>query len=228
MRAHLSEGALRAFALLLALLLGSPAEAVWPFRTAPRIPDPASDLGAAAAEILARAIRIDTVNPPGGEAELARLYVEVLRDHDLEARVIETPSEDGARRAAAWARLPGHGRARPIVLLSHLDVVPADNRGWLVDPFEGVVAGGYVVGRGALDAKGVSVIQLLALVELARRAPLARDVIFLATPDEEMGGRLGAGYVTSKRLELLHDAEYLLTEGGGILQGRGQIGRAHV
>ena len=58
MRAHFSEGALRAFALLLALLLGSPAEAVWPFRTAPRFPDPASDLGAAAAEILARAARL--------------------------------------------------------------------------------------------------------------------------------------------------------------------------
>jgi acetylornithine deacetylase/succinyl-diaminopimelate desuccinylase-like protein len=100
--------------------------------------------------------------------------------------------------------------------------VPADPQEWLVDPFEGLVAGGYVVGRGALDAKGVSVVHLLTLAQVARREQqLERDVIFLATPDEEMGGRLGAGFVARERRELLHDAEFLLTEGGGILVGGG-------
>ena len=220
MRAHPSEGALRAIALLLALLVGSPAGAIWPFRSSPEIPDPASDLGGAAAALLSQAIHIKTVNPPGDEKELAELYAHVLGEHGVATEVIETPSNGRGGRAAVWARLPGTGRARPIVLLSHLDVVPADPRGWLVDPFEGVVAGGYVVGRGALDAKGVSVVHLLALLELARKPPLARDVIFLATPDEETGGRFGAGYLASERPALLHDAEFLLTEGGGILDGK--------
>jgi acetylornithine deacetylase/succinyl-diaminopimelate desuccinylase-like protein len=79
-----------------------------------------------------------------------------------------------------------------------------------------------VVGRGALDAKGVSVVQLLATLEIARRAePLDRDVIFLATPDEETGGRLGAGYLVRERRSLLYDAELLLTEGGGVQVGEG-------
>jgi acetylornithine deacetylase/succinyl-diaminopimelate desuccinylase-like protein len=221
MRAPLSEGALRAIALLLALLVGSPAGAIWPFRSSPEIPDPASDLAGAAAAILSHAIQTKTVNPPGNEEELAQLYARILREHDVPAEIIETPSNGRGDRAAAWARLPGTGQARPIVLLSHLDVVPADPKGWLVDPFEGVVAGGYVVGRGALDAKGVSVVHLLTLLELARKPRLARDVIFLATPDEETGGRLGAGYLASERPDLLHDAEFLLTEGGGILDGKG-------
>lgn len=222
MRAHLGEGALRAVSLLLVLLVSSPALAIWPFGRTPGIPDPSVDLRAAAAELLSRAIQEPTVNPPGNEEPLARLYVDLLRDHGLEARVVETPRNGGkGKRAAAWGRLPGTGRERPVVLLSHLDVVPADAGRWLVDPFGGVVAGGYVVGRGALDAKGVSVVHLLTLVELARREKLDRDVIFLATPDEETGGRLGAGFVTSDRRELLHGAEYLLTEGGGILDGRG-------
>jgi acetylornithine deacetylase/succinyl-diaminopimelate desuccinylase-like protein len=216
------KGALRAVALLLALLLGSPAGAIWPFRSSPKIPDPTTDLGGAAAALLAHAIRINTVNPPGDEKPLAELYASVLSRHGVPSKVIETPSTGRGNRAAAWARLQGTGRARPIVLLSHLDVVPADPRGWLVDPFEGVVAGGYVVGRGALDAKGVSVVHLLTLLELARRGPLSRDVIFLATPDEETGGRLGAGYVASELPGLLHDAEFLLTEGGGILDGKGR------
>lgn len=222
MRAHIGEGALAAVALLLTLLLPTPAGAIWPFNRGPRIPDPASDLGGAAAAILSEAIRFKTVNPPGDERALAEFYTRILRRYGVPAKVIETPSNGpGHRRAAAWARLPGTGRARPIVLLSHLDVVPADPKGWLVDPFAGVVAGGYVVGRGALDAKGVSVVHLLTLIELAQRPPLDRDVIFLATPDEETGGRLGAGYVASERPELLHDAEFLLTEGGGILDGKG-------
>jgi acetylornithine deacetylase/succinyl-diaminopimelate desuccinylase-like protein len=105
-----------------------------------------------------------------------------------------------------------------VVLLSHLDVVPADGAAWAVDPFEGLVAAGYVVGRGALDAKGLTVTQLLAMAEIARRdRKLSRDVILLATPDEETGGREGAGWLVKRRRDLLHDAEFLLTEGGGIL-----------
>jgi acetylornithine deacetylase/succinyl-diaminopimelate desuccinylase-like protein len=75
-----------------------------------------------------------------------------------------------------------------------------------------------VIGRGSLDAKGISVIHLLTLLELAKREPpLKRDVIFLATPDEESGGVNGAGFITRERPDLLGGAEYLLTEGGGIL-----------
>jgi acetylornithine deacetylase/succinyl-diaminopimelate desuccinylase-like protein len=98
-------------------------------------------------------------------------------------------------------------------------VVPADPSAWTVDPFEGVVGGGYVIGRGALDAKGVTVTHLLALVEAKRRGlALGRDVILLATPDEEAGGRGGAALI-AERSDLLGGARYLLTEGGGILPG---------
>ncbi len=204
--------------LALSLLVPSTALGVWPF-SGRNGPDPLADPGGSAAQLLSRAIRIDSVNPPGGEEEVAALLVDFLRDQGVESRLIETPGE---RRGAAWARIPGSGEQRPIVLLSHLDVVPAGDEGWAVDPFQGLVAGGYVVGRGALDAKGVAVVQALALVELARRQePLARDVILLATPDEETGGRDGAGYLVRKQPHLLGGAEFLLTEGGGILLGEG-------
>ncbi len=106
------------------------------------------------------------------------------------------------------------------MLLSHLDVVPAEPNGWAVDPFGGLVAGGYVVGRGALDAKGLAITHLLAMATLAHRdAQLSRDIIFLATPDEETGGRNGAGFIAREHKDLLRGAEFLLTEGGGILLG---------
>jgi acetylornithine deacetylase/succinyl-diaminopimelate desuccinylase-like protein len=106
------------------------------------------------------------------------------------------------------------------VLLSHLDVVAANEASGAVDPFAGVEGGGTVVGRGALDAKGVTVTHLFTLIELARRKqPLARDVILLATPDEETGGALGAGLIARDHPDLLRGAAYLLTEGAGILPG---------
>ncbi|MBW2314338.1 MAG: M20/M25/M40 family metallo-hydrolase [Deltaproteobacteria bacterium] len=195
--------------------------AAWPF--GPATPKVGEDPGEAAARVLSQAIRIPTVNPPGGEKPLAKLFVDMLKDAGVEARVIDTPrngSKEG--RAAAWGRVKGNGSRRPIVLLSHLDTVPADPKGWAIAPFEGAVGAGSVVGRGALDAKGVSVVHLLTTLTIARRSePLDRDVIFLATPDEETGGQRGAGYLVRERRSLLYDAELLLTEGGGIQVGEG-------
>ena len=205
-------------ALVIALAAG-PASAVWPFDGSDH-PDPGKDLPGAAAQILSRAIRFKTVNPPGDERPLAEFLVGLLKQDGVEAEVIETPSNGSqAGRAAVWARVRGSGRKRPVILHSHLDVVPASPTEWVVPPFEGLVGGGYVVGRGALDAKGITVVQLLALLQIAKRdTPLDRDVILLATPDEETGGQQGAGYITRERRGLLQDAEFLLTEGGGILE----------
>ena len=207
-----------AIATLMALL-PAPASAVWPF-DGTGLPDLEKDPGGAASQILSRAIRFKTVNPPGDERPLAEFLVDLLKKEGLEAEVIDTPSNGStAGRAAVWARIKGNGKRRPVILHSHLDVVPASPSEWVVPPFEGLVGGGYVVGRGALDAKGITVVQLLALLQISRRdAKLERDVILLATPDEETGGQQGAGYIASEHRPLLQDAEFLLTEGGGILE----------
>lgn len=182
-------------------------------------PSPAEDLRGAAAGLLTRAIAFDTTNPPGRERALAEFLAAVLQREGIEARVVPLPGPD-SQRAALWARVPGRGERAPLVLLSHLDVVAASPDDWAVDPFAGVEGGGYVVGRGALDAKGVTITHLLTLIELARRErPLARDVILLATPDEETGGAAGAGLIARDHRELLRGAAYVLTEGAGILPG---------
>jgi acetylornithine deacetylase/succinyl-diaminopimelate desuccinylase-like protein len=198
----------------LGLLVACGGPGVAPEREAP-------SLGERAALVLGEAIRIDTTNPPGNERPLAEWLGGLLAAEGLETRVLPLPDADSPR-AALWARLPGRGRAPALVLLSHLDVVPADARDWTVDPFAGVVGGGYVIGRGALDAKGVTVTHALALIEAKRRGlRLDRDLILLATPDEEAGGRGGAALLLDQRADLVEGAGYLLTEGGGILPGEG-------
>jgi len=178
-------------------------------------------LGDETAEVLSDLLRIDTQNPPGGETAAANAIARKLEAERISAEVFES----APGRGNVYARLPGSGAARPIILLAHLDVVPADPHGWRLPPFAGSRERGYVHGRGALDAKGVAVVELMTLVALHRSGQtLPRDVILLGTADEETGGRAGAGWIVQHRTDLLRNAEYLVTEGDHIhLQGHRKV-----
>ncbi|MBM4255334.1 MAG: M20/M25/M40 family metallo-hydrolase [Deltaproteobacteria bacterium] len=172
-----------------------------------------------AGELLSRYVRIDTTNPPGNETAAALFWKEVLAKEGLDAQVFE--SQPG--RGIVYARLKGGGEKKALILLHHLDVVPAVKSDWEIDPFAGEIKDGYVHGRGAIDCKGVAVTQFMALALLKRLGvPLKRDIIFLGTADEEAGGRNGAGWFVENHADLIADAEFLLTEGGGIRVHNGQ------
>ncbi len=176
-------------------------------------------------DLLRDLIRLRTVNPPGDEILAARHLEAVLADAGIPSEVVEPfPG-----RGSIAARLRGDGTGgAPLLLLSHLDVVPAPPEGWTHDPFGGDLADGYVWGRGAVDMKGmvafeVAVLRLLAdAARAAGRDPasdpipgLRRDVLFAATADEEAGGLHGAGWVVEHRPEWLR-AEGALNECGGV------------
>ena len=167
----------------------------------------------AAPERLARYIRVDTVNPPGNEIRGVEFFAEIF---DAAGVTYET-AESAPGRGNIWARLKG-GRKPGIVLLNHIDVVPADPRHWSVDPFSGLTKDGYIWGRGALDMKGTAIAQLqsfLALHEAVENgARLSRDVLFVATADEEAGGAYGAGWLAENRKSLFDGVGFLLNEGG--------------
>src|SRR5881394_284676 len=170
-------------------------------------------LGDEAGALLSRYIRINTTNPPGNEIVAARWLAAVLQRDGIEARIFEP----APGKANLYARLAGDGSARPLILLNHMDVVLASPEYWTVDPFSGVIKDGSVWGRGALDMKGEAVAQLMTLLVLKRaHVPLKRDVIFLATSDEEIGAGVGAAWIVQRRPDLVRDAEFLLNEGGEI------------
>ncbi len=156
-------------------------------------------------------IRFDTTNPPGNELPAARYLQEVLEREEIPTQVLES----APGRANVIARLAGDGTRRPLLLMSHLDVVPAEPDKWQHPPFDGDVVDGFIWGRGAIDTKNLTAVELVLLLQLKRDGvALKRDVIFAATADEEMGGSAGMGWLTEHHFDLV-DAEYAINEGGG-------------
>jgi acetylornithine deacetylase/succinyl-diaminopimelate desuccinylase-like protein len=166
-----------------------------------------------AVDLLSRYIKINTSNPPGHEKAAAEFLRGVLEKEGFTVTVWEP----APGKANLIARLAGTGKKRPVVLLHHMDVVPASPQFWTVDPFAGVVKDGFVWGRGAIDTKGLGIAEIMSVLTLKRQGiTLDRDVIIVATSDEEIGGVLGAGNVAKEHAAELRNAEFLLNEGGNI------------
>jgi len=164
-----------------------------------------------ALELFIQYLKIDTTNPPGAEIRAARFFADICEREGIEHQVFEPfPG-----RGTIWARLRGDGTRRPVILLNHTDVVPHDKEFWAVEAFSGAIKDGFVYGRGAMDMKSLGMAQFVTLLTLKRaKIPLKRDVIFLATADEEAGGLNGAGWFAKNHRELIADAEFLFNEGG--------------
>src|SRR3989304_2742338 len=190
-------------ALLMLMLLTSPAAS------------PEGDWKATAgeaAETLSRYIRFDTTVPPGDVTEAAAFLQGIFEREGLAVERYQA----APGKVTLVARLKAEGRpvAKPILLLHHMDVVPADASRWDGDPFGGVGKDGPIGGRGAMDMKGTGTLQLYAFLTLARqKAPLEREVILMVVPDEEIGGGLGARFMIENHYDKL-DPEYVLDEGG--------------
>ncbi len=201
----------------------------------PALPSAALDADAWAAAhdelvaFLRDLIRIPSINPPdppGPEMDAARFIAGALRAEGLDPEVIE--SVPG--RGNVVLRLRGDGTGGdPLLLFSHLDVVPASAAdGWTHDPFSADIADDYIWGRGTVDMKGAVALETMVVVLLARRARAAgldpsrdpipglrRDVMYACTADEEAGGRDGARWLAEHRPETLRAAG-ALNEAGGV------------
>ena len=170
-------------------------------------------------EHLRALIRIPSVNPPdggpalaagrdprGGEMAAARYCAEVLGEAGVAGEVLET--EPG--RGSCFARLPATvgDPEPPLILLSHLDVVPVEADAWSRDPFGGQLVDGVVWGRGAVDMKDMVAMELGVMLALAREGgERRRDVIFAAVADEEAGGLFGARHWVQERPDLFSSAD---------------------
>ena len=156
-------------------------------------------------EILSDFIKIQTVNPPGGEIAVAQYLKRLFDRYDISNEIIEP--EPG--RASFIAHL-GKGEKR-LLYLSHTDVVPA-SEGWDFPPFSGEIRDGFVHGRGAIDCKGLVAVEACTLIHLAQTIKLNGKLIFAAVADEEVGGNLGTGIISARYPDKIK-ADFAINEG---------------
>jgi acetylornithine deacetylase/succinyl-diaminopimelate desuccinylase-like protein len=178
---------------------------------------PGSELGVRARQYLIDLVRLDTTNPPGSETRVAEYLSHVAAANGIGCELLGVDSS----RLNFVARLPGSTRgARPLLLMAHSDVVPADRAQWSADPFSGELNGGFIYGRGAQDDKSLLAAELAVMVELKRRGTkLNRDVILLSEADEEAGST-GISWLIRNAYSKI-DAEFALNEGGAALDTKG-------
>ncbi len=186
--------------VLICCTCGAAAEPDWP-----RVEEHAVDL-------LQRYVRIASINPPADTSGTAKLLESELAASGMQAKLYE--SGPGGKTNLI-ARLPGKDRsARPLLLLNHMDVVPVDAAHWKENPFGAEIKDGVIWGRGTLDMKSTGVMQLTALMLLKQLGITpSRDIVFLATCDEETGGVAGAAWMIEHHWNELNP-EYVLDEGG--------------
>lgn len=170
--------------------------------------------------LLAAYVRIDTTNPPGNELLAARFLSDVLAREGIESQIIES----APGRANLIARLPATGAARggAVVLMHHMDVVPASPAEWSAPPFAAELRDGQLWGRGSIDNKGGGVVQLMAML-LSKRlgTALPRELVLLAVADEESGGGHGARFLTERHMALFQGVDFVLNEGGAVIEPGG-------
>ncbi len=156
-------------------------------------------------------VRFDTTNPPGNELPAVEYLRDVLAGEGFEPVVLES----APNRGQLIVRMKGTGGKSPLLLLSHLDVVPVERDKWERDPFGGEVVDGVIWGRGTIDTKQLTAMQLMVLLLLKRQGITpSRDIIMAATADEEAGGKFGVGWLVENHWPLI-EAEYAINEGGG-------------
>jgi len=162
-------------------------------------------------ELLQQYVRIDTSNPPGKELAGARFLARLLEANGVKAEIIES----APGRGNIYARIKGRRSGEGLLLMNHIDVVPATNAGWKHPPFDAAIALNQLWGRGTLDMKGIAICELQAFLDVARsgRQP-ERDLVFLGVADEERGGTMGTKWLLQHRPDIFEGVRYALNEGG--------------
>jgi acetylornithine deacetylase/succinyl-diaminopimelate desuccinylase-like protein len=168
-------------------------------------------------DIYKELVEIDTTTATGdtkraADAMAARLKAAGFADTDIH---IFSPAP---HKGNLVARLHGNGARKPILLLAHLDVVPANREDWSVEPFRLTEKDGYFYARGSSDDKYMAAAFINNLIRYKNEGYKPdRDIIVALETDEEILDRdaLGVQWLLKNHRDLI-DAEFAFNEGGGV------------
>lgn len=162
-------------------------------------------------QMLRHAVSVRTAQGNGKVPELAKYFADKLKAagfDDADIKIIPV-----GETAALTVRYQGSSDASPIVIIGHMDVVPAPNaKAWKHPPFELTKDGDMYYGRGVADMKASVVTLVQTFMRLKREGfQPKRTIVMALTGDEETDE-----FTIQKVAEQYKNAEFLLdAEGGG-------------
>ena len=164
-------------------------------------------------ELFQEYLRIDTSNPPGDVRQAVDWLAKQFDENNISYETFTVDKDP--RRMHILADFPGSDSTlKPLLLLNHIDVVPADYSSWSVDPFKAEIIDDVIYARGALDMKCLGIMQLMSFILLKREGWMPkRTVKFLGVADEEILGEYGVQWMIENHWEKL-DPEWVWDEGG--------------
>ncbi len=147
-------------------------------------------------------IKINTSNPPGNIEEAICFWKQIYEKENIRYEIYE--HENGKKSICGFITDSAMNEKR-VVLLNHMDVVPADEIKWNHPPFSGEADDQYIYGRGTIDMKGLAIVQFAVALYIRKSGfAMKRDLCILSVPDEETGGFFGAKFVVQKYLSNLN------------------------
>ena len=163
-----------------------------------------------ALEILRSLLKIDTSHPAGKTKDLINLAANLLKQNGISYELIgQNPDKPNL-----YAQIGPKSGKGGLLLSSHVDVVPAGNLStWTQPPFAAELADGMLWGRGAIDMKYKTALDLV-LFQWAAKQKLSKPLELLIVSDEEIGSLGCREVLAAKRGKLA--AEYVINEVGGM------------
>ncbi len=173
-------------------------------------------------DIFQQLIEINTTDSVGSTTVAARAMAQRLLDAGFPRQdvVVIGPND---RKGNMVARFRGTGKARPILLIGHLDVVEALRSDWTTDPFKFVEKDGYFYGRGTQDMKESDAILVTTFIRLKKAGYQPdRDLILALTADEEGGQSNGIDWLLKNHRDLMEAAFVLNSDAGNVDMDHGK------
>ncbi|HET9833741.1 MAG TPA: M20/M25/M40 family metallo-hydrolase [Vicinamibacterales bacterium] len=166
-------------------------------------------------QILGELIAIDTTVDRGSTVAAKAVAARAIANGFSQADVTIVTPKERPDSSSVVVRLRGRSRARPILYINHLDVVPAKREDWTFAPFQLTERDGWLYGRGVIDMKGQDTAVLTALIRLKQEGFVpSRDIIAAFTPDEETRSQWGVGWLLKEHRNFVDGALVVNPDGG--------------
>ncbi len=163
-------------------------------------------------EVTRSLVQMQTVNPPGDEAQAQHYLYDLLDQAGFSVQAYEAVPG----RPNLVTRLRGRGDKPPLLFYGHTDVVGVSGQQWHLPPFDAIVENGILYGRGTLDMKAGVAMLIHSLLQAAESGiQPSGDIVLVIVADEETGGSAGMQYLLAEQPHIFAGVQHAIGEFGG-------------